>query len=247
MSGRAHFEPATANGEAVDDIARGTLRGSAFRALRRLLIWLLGPTLRFRFDGLEHVPMTGPVLVVCNHLHNADPILVSVAFPRPLHFMAKKELFEVPVIGRIVRRVGAFPVDRGKADRSALRRAEAALAQGIAVGMFPEGTRRVTGALQRAHPGPGLLALRSGAPVLPMVITGSERLPFNGKKGRRHGGQSGVQVRIGAPFTIPREANGTKVDAQAATDLMMARIAQMLPPQYRGEYANAVGSAPSSP
>ena len=132
-------------------------------------------------------------------------------------------------------------------DRKLIRRAEAALAQGIAVGMFPEGTRSVTGALQRAHPGAGLLALRSGAPVLPMVITGSELLPFNGKKGRRRGGPFGVQVRIGAPFTIPREANGRKVDAEAATDLMMARIAQMLPPEYRGEYANAVGSTPASP
>ena len=227
------------------DLMRGKLRGRGFRAVRRLLWWLLAPPLRMRVEGLERVPTTGPLLVVCNHLHNADPVLVSVAFPRPLHFMAKKELFGVPVIGWLIRQVGTFPVDRGKADRAAIRHAEAALSQGIAVGMFPEGTRSVTGALQQAHPGAGLLALRSGAPVLPMVVTGSERLPLNGTKGsRRIAGRREVRIQIGDTFAIPRERDGRRVSAEQATELMMTAIARMLPAQYRGVYAGLVDESP---
>lgn len=230
------------------DLMRGKLRGRAFRAVRRLLWWLLTPTLRMRVEGLDRVPATGPLMVVCNHLHNADPVILSVAFPRPLHFMAKKELFGVPVIGWVIAKVGTFPVDRGKADRNAIRHAEAALAQGIAVGMFPEGTRSVTGALQSAHPGAGLLALRSGAPVLPMVVTGSERLPLNGTKGRRRGtGRRGVLVQIGEIYTIPRELDGRRVDAERATDLMMASLARLLPADYRGVYADLVADDRAAP
>jgi 1-acyl-sn-glycerol-3-phosphate acyltransferase len=200
--------------------------------------------------GLEHVPRTGPVLVVCNHLHNSDPILLSVALPRPLHFMAKKELFSIPVIASIIRKVGAFPVDRGRADRSAIRRADAVLAEGIAVGMFPEGTRSPTRSLRRGHAGAGLLALRSGCPVLPAVITGSERLPGNGTKARRRDGlpeprpgHRGVRVCFGPTFTIPREIDGAKVSADRATDMMMIVLARMLPPDYRGEYATFVADS----
>ena len=224
------------------DLARGTLRGGPFRLVRALLIGLLRPTIGLRMDGLEHVPAAGPLIVVCNHVHNSDPVLVSVAFPRPLHFMAKKEAFAVPVIPHIIRRVGAFPVDRGKGDRWAIRRAEATLAQGIAVGMFPEGTRSVVHALQPAHPGAAMIALRTGAPVLPAAITGSERLPFNGAKSRPKGarapepGHKGVRVRFGAPFVLPREIDGRKLTTHEATDLMMAEVAHLLPPDYRGVY-----------
>ena len=123
------------------DLNRGTLRGRPRRLVRAALLSALKRLLPLRIQGLEYVPSTGAVLVVANHLHNADPILLEIAFPRPLHFMAKRELFGVPVLGWIVRRIGAFPVDRRRADRAALRRAEAALAQGIAIGIFPEGTR----------------------------------------------------------------------------------------------------------
>lgn len=229
------------------DIRHGTLQGRWFRLTRGLLLGLLKPLLRLKIEGMEHIPREGPLLVVCNHLHNSDPILVSVALPRPLHFMAKKELFSIPVIAQIVRRVGAFPVDRGKFDRSAIRRAEAVLAAGIAVGMFPEGTRSVTRALRKAHPGAGMIALKTGVPVLPAVITGSERLPGNGAKRRRQGGDAdpvpghrGVRVRFGPTFVIPRERDGRKLMTHDATEILMAELARMLPPSYRGEYAHVV-------
>lgn len=222
-----------------DELTAHTLTGRSFGIVRGLLLFVMVPLFRLRITGLEHVPRDGPVLVVANHLHNADPVLVSVALPRPLHFMAKKELFSVPVLKWIVRRVGAFPVDRGRADRSAFRRAEATLHHGIAVGMFPEGTRSTTNALAPAHPGAGLIALRSGAPVLPAVITGSERLPGNGVKARKNTKRrwrGGIQVEFGPPFCIVPTADGRRRNGADASAIMMMELARMLPPAYRGVY-----------
>ncbi len=229
MSHHQQFEELTAH----------TLTGRSFRIVRGLLLLIMTPLFRLQITGVEHVPLDGPILVVANHLHNADPVLVSVALPRPLHFMAKKELFSVPVLRWIVRRVGAFPVDRGRADRSAFRRAEATLHHGIAVGMFPEGTRSTTNALAPAHPGAGLIALRSGAPVLPVVITGSERLPGNGVKARKNEKRrwrGGIKVQFGPPFCIIPTAAGRRLSGADASDIMMKELARLLPSAYRGEY-----------
>lgn len=237
------------------DLGRRTLRGRPFRIVRRLLLVLLTPLIKLTIEGLEHVPLTGPVLVVANHLHNADPVLFSVAFPRPLHFMAKRELFSVPIVAPIIRFVGAFPIDRGKADRSALRRAEQTLAQGIAVGMFPEGSRSTTGALRLAYPGAALVALRGGVPVLPAVIVGSERLPGNGSRSRagRGGGsgatprRSGVRISFGRPIVLARDDAGGRVGVNAATERLMVEVARLLPPEYRGAYADLLASLGTEP
>ena len=236
---------------ATDDLSRRTLRGLPFRLVRAALLAVLVPLLHLKIEGLENVPPSGPIIVIGNHLHNADPVLLSVAFPRPLHFMAKKEAFSVPLIGSIIRRVGAFPVNRGNADRGAIRRAEATLSQGIALGIFPEGTRSVTRSLQPAHPGAALIALRSGAPVLPCGITGSERLPFNGSKGGRRQSPvapstatDGVRIRFGVPFVVPREPDGGRLSTEEATQLMMAEVARLLPVHYRGHYTEAALPAP---
>ena len=229
MSNRPTYEELTAH----------TLTGRSFRIVRAILLFLMTPLFRLKITGLEHVPLHGPILVIANHLHNADPVLVSVALPRPLHFMAKKELFSVPVLQWIVRRVGAFPVDRGRADRSAFRRAEATLQHGIAVGMFPEGTRSTTNALAPAHPGAGLIALRSGATIVPAIVTGSERLPGNGVKARRsekRRWRHGIHVQFGLPFCIVPTANGRKLSGADASAIMMKELARMLPPAYRGVY-----------
>ncbi|CAA9560140.1 MAG: Acyl-CoA:1-acyl-sn-glycerol-3-phosphate acyltransferase [uncultured Thermomicrobiales bacterium] len=228
------------------DLERGTIRGRPFRILRPLLLALLTRLVGLRVEGLEHVPASGPILVVANHLHNADPVLLAVAFPRPLHFMAKKELFAIPGVSWIIRRVGAFPVDRGKPDRSAIRRVEATLAAGIAVEMFPEGTRSSTGALGRAFPGAAFLALRSKVPILPVAIVGSERLPFNGTKGtpssskwRSAESGDGIVIRIQAPFSLPAVVDGRRVPMEEASDHIMRQIAAGLPPAYRGPYGKA--------
>jgi 1-acyl-sn-glycerol-3-phosphate acyltransferase len=195
-----------------------------------------------RLKQIEQVPAAGGVLVVANHVHNADPILLNAAYPRPIHFMAKKEAFDVPVLPWILRWVGAFPVNRGKSDRAAIKRALAALEHGIAVAMFPEGTRSRVFALQQAHPGAGLLALAADVPVQPIAITGTERLPMNGAKGKARGelardpGHSGVQILFGEPLRIPKEIDGKRVTAEQATEMMMVAVARLLPEAYRGVY-----------
>jgi len=228
------------------DFERYTIRGRPRRVLRAGLLGILRLILRLRVEHAERAPVGG-ALVVSNHLHNADPVLTTIAYPFPIHYMAKKEVFRIPVIKWVLRWVGSFPVDRGKADRNAIRRAEAALERGIAVGMYPEGTRSVTRALASAHAGVGLLALRNDVPILPVVVTGTERLPFNGAKGRAQEsvpmpnlGHKGVRILFGEPFRIPREVDGRKVSAEEAADRIMIEIARPLPPDYRGVYADRV-------
>jgi len=224
------------------DLSKGTLRGIPFKMLRAVLLFLCRVFLGMRIQGLENVPASGGVLVVANHLHNADPVLISIAFPRPLHFMAKKELFGVPVVGWVISRVGSFPVDRGRADRTAIRRALATLDQGIALGIFPEGTRSRTRQIERVHSGVGMLALRGNAPILPMAITGSERLPGSGTKKKRKDTAApaapylGIRIVIGKAFTLPSGEDGKRLSTDEATDVVMRRVAALLPASYRGIY-----------
>lgn len=240
---------ATAVPSTADEIERGTLRGRPRRVVRVCLLALFRLLVRLRLEGVELVPAEGAVLVVANHVHNADPVLLCTAYPRPLHFMAKKEAFGYAIFRFFLRTSGAFPVDRGKSDRNAIRHAQARLNAGIAVGIYPEGTRSPTRSLQRAHPGAGMLALVSGAPIQPVVITGSERLPLNGKKGKLAPGESwpdaghrGVRITFGPPFVVPREIDGRKVTADEATEIIMVELARMLPPDYRGVYADALAA-----
>ncbi|HEY8446818.1 MAG TPA: lysophospholipid acyltransferase family protein [Thermomicrobiales bacterium] len=235
---------------APSDVERLTLRGRPRRILRAILLTILRPLLRLQIENLDRVPAEGPAIVVANHLHNADPILMVIVMPRSIHYMAKKEVFQVPLIRTIIRWVGTFPVDRGKPDRAAIRRAEAALAAGVLVGMFPEGTRSETMQLQRAHAGCGLLALRNDVPVIPVAITGTERLPFNGNKGKAQSrvqmpnpGHRGIRIRFGEPIRVPREIDGRRLTAEEATELIMIEVARLLPEDYRGYYADKVAEA----
>lgn len=205
--------------------------------------------LRAEQVGLEHVPMEGPLLYVSNHLHFFDPFIEYFLFPRPIQFMGKREVFENRIFRKLALWSGGFPVDRGKVDRVALRNAEARLHYGLVVGIYPEGSRSDTGALEEAKEGAGLLALKTGAPVLPVAITGSERLPLNGTTGRlqaSHGprdpGHKGVRITYGEPFIIPREVDGTRISIRDATTTMMLEVARLLPPAYRGVYEDRLAS-----
>jgi len=155
----------------------------------------------FRVDGREHEPATGPVVIVSNHLSDLDPLIVGSAVKRRVGFMAKQELFEVPGVRWWVSACGAFPVRRGEPDRQALRTAMRLLEGGGVLVMFPEGTRGTTRELRPPEPGAALLALRTGATVLPVAVIGSDEVMPRGSHRLR---RATVRVRIGEPIPVPR-------------------------------------------
>ena len=180
--------------------------------------------------GQENVPRQGPLIVTSNHLNMADPPLLSASIPRHITFMAKKELWQNGFAARVVGGFGAFPVARGERDIQALHMAEAVLRSGDALGMFPEGTRSRDCRVGRGHPGSALIALRSGAPILPVGITGTEVVEGFGFLIRR----PPIIVTIGRPYHLPPVTGKLGRDElEAATALLMERIAELLPDRYR--------------
>jgi len=204
------------------------------RLLMRLVLLLLT---RWRVRGRENVPAEGPLLVVANHLNLADPPLLGVSLSRKVVFMAKEELFRSRFSSYFVRNFGAFPVHRGQLDREALRQAKRVLADGLALVMFPEATRSEDAQLQPAFSGSALIALHSGAPILPVGITGTEKIKGVAWVLRR----PVITVNIGHPFYLPPvNSRLTKVEMAELTNFIMVRIADLLPPEYRGNYAREV-------
>jgi 1-acyl-sn-glycerol-3-phosphate acyltransferase len=232
---------ATNSDDGAGNLLAGTLHGRPRSILRAIALAVLRPLLSLRLIGVESVPQDGPLLVASNHLSNADPIILEAAFPRPLFFLGKAELFHNPFFRWVLRRFGGIPLERGTADRAAIRRARAVLEQGIALGIYPEGARSKTAALVKGLPGAGLIALQSGSPVLPVAIYGTEFFPVNGEipPRRPKGLPRGVTVRFGSPIHIPERVDGKRVTAEEATHLIMLRIADLLPERYHGIYASA--------
>lgn len=137
------------------------------------VIWF--PLFRVRVKGRENVPATGGAILCCNHYYWGDPVTLATSVNRPVRFMAKEEIFKVPLLGNLVRGLGTFPVKRGTADRSSLKHALKVLEGGDIFGIFPEGTRSKTRQLLRPEPGVVWIAVRSRTPVIPMAIVGDYR------------------------------------------------------------------------
>ncbi len=173
--------------------------------------------------GCEHIPEEGPLIICANHINWQDPAAIGSALPHRLRikFMAKKELFRNPVIAFFLRKAGAFSVDRQSADYGAIRRAFQILQEGGVVGLFPEGTRSKSGELQKAQRGSALIAARSGAPLLPVLVVGPYRL------GRP------LRIICGPVFTIPRlEYSGRKekkARLEEGSRMIMDRLQALLP------------------
>ena len=226
-----------------------TARSWLYKVGNVVLRAIVRAIVRFRNEGdLAAIPRTGPLIVAANHASSADPVLVtsflSQDIDRPLNWLGKRELLEWPPAGWVFRKAAIHPVDREAADLESFRTAMRILEAGQVLAIFPEGTRSQDGALQPVREGAGMLALRSGAPVLPVAVVDSDRLWPRGhllpKSGKR------VTVRYGAPFTVADElqARGEPIKGrqatEAATRLIMARIAALLPARQRGVYAAAV-------
>lgn len=199
--------------------------------LTRMLLLLLA---QWRVRGRENMPEQGPLLIVANHINLADPPVLAVSIRRKAMFMAKEELFRSRFSRFFMRNFGAFPVRRGQLDRGALRRAEQLLAQGSALIMFPEGQRSKNAQLQPAFAGSALVAVRSDVPILPVGITGTEKIKGKAWLFRR----PRITVNIGRPFYLPA-VNGklTRAELAQLTNFMMEHIAELLPPEYRENYA----------
>lgn len=192
-------------------------------------------------EGVGNFPHTGPVIVAANHINWIDPPLIIAASPRRIVYLAKEEL----ATGRrgmlLGKAVGWLTIRRGTPDRAALRGALEVLKRGWPLGIFPEGTRSPSGVLQRGHPGTAMLALGSGAPVLPVGVWGS----YGFKLPRDFLTRPQFHIRYGEPFVL-RDADFSDAGRDrlvAATDLIMQRIAALLPPEMRGVY----GDAPAAP
>jgi 1-acyl-sn-glycerol-3-phosphate acyltransferase len=191
--------------------------------------------------AVDEIPREGPVIIAANHASNLDAVVLgSWLIPkigRRFQWLGKKELFAWPVVGYIASHGGVHPVDRSRADVEAYRLAKRILDDGHVLFVFPEGTRSPDGALQEGRDGVASLALRTGAPIVPVGIAGSDRVWPRGQKLPHPGGR--VTVSVGSPFRLADElpADVQKGDAKSqATDLIMRRIAALLPDRQRGVY-----------
>lgn len=173
------------------------------------------PLYRVEAIGLGNFPKEGGVLLCSNHIHNFDPIIVGIMAPRPVHYMAKEEIFKVPVLGNIVRKCNAFPVKRGFNDREALRTGLKILKDGHVFGLFPEGTRSKNGELGKGLSGAGFFALRSTASVVPCAVIG----PY--KSFRK------LKVVYGQPIDL-EEMRKEKASAEQVTELIMSKIEKLI-------------------
>lgn len=176
---------------------------------------VLFPIYQFRVIGKENLPSEGGVLLCTNHIHNFDPIVVGITSPRPIHFMAKEELFTVPILGKIMPLINAFPVKRGLSDRGALRKGLGILKEGHVLGLFPEGTRSKTGELGEGLAGAGFFALRSDAHIVPCAIIGPYK-PFKRLK-----------VVYGKPIDM-EEYRKNKATPEQTTELIMMEINKLI-------------------
>ncbi len=200
---------------------------------RVFVIILLNLLTHWQIRGKENVPSRGPLLVVANHLNLADPPLVGASLGRKAIFMAKHELFYSRLLSYFMLGCGAFPVHRGRVDRRALRRAGRVLAKGLALVIFPEGKRSRNAQLMPAFSGATVIAVRSGAPILPVGITGTEKIKGIAWLWRR----PEITVNIGRPFHLPSvDGRLTKARLAELTNFMMEHVAELLPVEYQGNY-----------
>ncbi len=176
---------------------------------------ILYPLHRVKVIGKENFPEEGGVLLCTNHIDNLDPPVVGMTCPRPVHFMAKEELFSMPILKFILPRVNSFPVKRGMSDRKAFRNALSLLKDGRVVGMFPEGTRSKDGELQKGLAGAGFFALKGEGVVMPCAIVG----PY--KRFRR------LKVVYGKPIDMTKYRE-ERTSTEEVTEVIMSEISKLL-------------------
>jgi 1-acyl-sn-glycerol-3-phosphate acyltransferase len=193
---------------------------------------------RVRVEGLEHVRIDGPLIVVSNHISNADPPFVggwlTPALGRRPRFLAKEQLFKGPA-GTFLRSQGVIPVRAGGSDVEAYRVAKGLLDADEVLVIFPEGTRSLDGELQEPKPGAAMLAIRTGATILPAGVSGTDRFLRRGTRMPRIGAR--ITLRFGEPFHLELDRSlDRRAGMDAASTELMRRIAALVDPRHRGRY-----------
>jgi 1-acyl-sn-glycerol-3-phosphate acyltransferase len=197
---------------------------------------LLSICFSWKVEGRENVPLTGPLILVANHVHVVDPIFLVFAFPRWITFVAKEELFHSRFLGFWLRWAGSLPLQRDGKVREKQRILEdvrKALEEGVILGMFPEGARSHDGKLRKGKPGSAVIASKTDVPLLPVGIAGTDKVHGIGWLWKR----PRIVVRVGKPFNLPPTNNKiSKSQMQLLTAQLMGEIAALLPPEYQGAY-----------
>ncbi|HEY8298655.1 MAG TPA: lysophospholipid acyltransferase family protein [Candidatus Baltobacteraceae bacterium] len=182
--------------------------------IAKAILWpLLGGIWRMRVSGRENVPRTGPVIIACNHRSYLDPPALGTASPRRVRYMAKKELFDIPVLGPMIASFGAYPVDRTGTPMAAIRRSVDVLRAGGCIGIFPEGTRNRDGS-EAARQGVALLASLATAPVVPACVVGGDRAKALHQ----------IKVAFGPPLALPANRKATREEMAKFTEQVMSEI-----------------------
>jgi 1-acyl-sn-glycerol-3-phosphate acyltransferase len=192
------------------------------RALARVLFHTLWP---LKSSGAQYVPRTGSGVIVSNHLSLIDPFVIGYAANRDVSFMGKEELFQIPIIGFVVRKLGAFPVDRSRRDPASMRIALTVLKEGELLGMFPEGHRSTTGDMIAFHTGAARLAARTRSPIIPAAVVNTNNAMPPGKIFR----PARIGVRFGPPFELTELYENPKDEAtlERALTTLRERIAAL--------------------
>ena len=185
-------------------------------------------------EGIENFPKTGPLLIVINHIGDADAVAVVSKLPSPPDALGKIELYDVTIIGQMMHWYGMIWLHRGRPDIKALRSAIDGLAENRIIIIAPEGRYSVTGALEEGSGGAAFLAYKSGAPVLPITVTGTENENVYGslKKLKR----AKVHVKVGKMIRLSNQLETRQEALSQGTHQIMEALANLLPEKYRGEY-----------
>jgi 1-acyl-sn-glycerol-3-phosphate acyltransferase len=199
------------------------------RAVAKLLVFV---TMEASVSGLENFPKKGPALIVINHLGDADVVLFSASMPRPVDGLGKIETLEHWLVGPVFRAYGVIFVHRGRPDRKALRSALDGLAEGRILALAPEGRQTLVGGLEEGTEGAAFLAMKSGAPIVPVAMTGTENKYIYGRKWWR---RAKVTLTVGKPFRLREQADRQKM-MREGTRQIMESLASLLPESYRGNY-----------
>lgn len=250
MIGPGLHTPWSPKARQVAHVLFTTLRYLSFYLFFRPLAWLICNAIAdLRMQGKEYIPHSGEGgLATSNHLSMLDPVVTTVFTPRPVYVMVKAEYFKTLLMGGAVSLMGGFPVRRGEADRQAVKTALSVARRGGLIAIYPEGTRSKTFKLQEGHPGAALVASSNDVQIWPMGIWGSENIMRRNKLGLLS--RPRVNFVIGKPYKLKEEATafatthnlpatgkrGKHDDLDFLSDILMLKIADLLPSEYRGEF-----------